>query len=59
MESKGLEGCDGILGLSPKDYGTHSILPMLKRAGVINRVLISFSNAFHSSSFKSKFHDDN
>jgi len=35
MEAKGLEGCDGILGLSPKDYGSHSILPALKRSGAI------------------------
>ena len=33
--SKGLDRCDGILGLSPKDYGTHSIIPELKRAGLI------------------------
>lgn len=52
MEAKGLDGCDGILGLSPKDYGHHSILPMLKRANLIERLLISFSNAFHGSSFK-------
>lgn len=58
MEAKGLDGCDGILGLSPKDYGSHSILPELKRAGVISRLLISFSNAFHESTFKSKFADD-
>jgi hypothetical protein len=58
MTSKGLEGCDGILGLSPKDYGTHSILPMLKRAKAIDRVIISFSNSFFNSSFKAQFHPD-
>lgn len=58
MEAKGLDGCDGILGLSPKDYGTHSILPMLKRAGLIDRLIISFSNAFHESSFKYGYHPD-
>jgi len=58
MESKGLEGCDGILGLSPKDYGTHSILPMLKRTGLVDRLIISFSNAFHKSTFKAKFYED-
>lgn len=58
MESKGLDGCDGILGLSPKDYGSHSIMTMLKRAGLVDRLLISFSNAFHKSSFKAKFADD-
>jgi hypothetical protein len=52
MEAKGLDGCDGILGLSPKDYGSHSIIVMLKSAGLIDRMLISFSNAFYKSSFK-------
>lgn len=58
MEAKGLDGCDGILGLSPKDYGSHSIIPSLKRAGLVDRLLISFSNAFHKDSFKAKFYDD-
>jgi hypothetical protein len=58
MVSKGLDGCDGILGLSPKDYGSHSILPALKRNGLIERSIISFSNAFHQSTFKAKFYDD-
>jgi len=58
MTSKGLDGCDGILGLSPKDYGQRSLLPGLKRAGVIDRLIISFSNAFHKSTFKAQFHDD-
>ena len=52
MEAKGLDGCDGILGLSPKDYGSHSIIVMLKSAGLIDRMIISFSNAFYKSSFK-------
>lgn len=58
IQSKGLENCDGILGLSPKDYGTHSIIPMLKRAGLIERQLISFSNAFHEASFKAERYND-
>jgi len=58
MQSKGLDGTDGILGLSPKDYGERSILPGLKRGGMIDRMIISFSNAFHKSSFKAKFHPD-
>ena len=52
--SKGLDRCDGILGLSPKDYGTHSIIPSLKREGLIQRSLISFSNAFFNTTFKYK-----
>ena len=31
---------------------------MLKRSGLVDRLLISFSNAFHKSSFKAKFYDD-
>lgn len=58
MEAKGLDGCDGILGLSPKDYGSHSIIVMLKSAGLIDRMLISFSNAFYKSSFKYEFSPD-
>lgn len=58
MESKGLDGCDGILGLSPRDYGSRSILPSLKRQGLIDRIIISFSNAFHPATFKAKFYDD-
>ena len=58
MNAKGLDGCDGILGLSPKDYGSHSILPMLKRAGMIDRLLITFSNAFYETSFKAQYHYD-
>lgn len=37
---------DGILGLSPKNYGEHSLLPELKIAGLIDRTIVSFSNAF-------------
>lgn len=58
MTSTGLEGCDGILGLSPKDYGTHSLIPSLKRGGMIDRQLISFSNAFAKSSFNYHSHPD-
>lgn len=58
VTSKGLENCDGILGLSPKDYGSHSIIPSLKRAGLIERQIISFSNAFHSASFKAQNYND-
>ena len=58
MKSKGLDGCDGILGLSPKDYGTHSFLPELKKQGHIDRMIIAFSNAFHESTFKYKIHPD-
>jgi hypothetical protein len=58
MESKGLDGCDGILGLSPKDYGSRSLLPSLKRSKLIDRIIVSFSNAFHPSTFKAKFYKD-
>jgi hypothetical protein len=58
MISKGLDGCDGILGLSPKDYGTHSFLPELRKQGHIDRMIIAFSNAFHESTYKYKFHPD-
>lgn len=58
VQSKGLESCDGILGLSPKDYGSHSLIPALKREGLIERQVISFSNAFHEASFKSRNYDD-
>jgi len=37
---------DGILGLSPKNYGRHSLLPELKISGLIDRTIVSFSNAF-------------
>jgi hypothetical protein len=57
-ESSGLDGCDGILGLSPRDLGKRSLLADLKREGLIDRTLISFSNSFHNSTFKSKYHID-
>ena len=46
-ESKGMETCDGILGISPKSYAKHSFLQELKTAGVIDKGIISFSNNFH------------
>jgi hypothetical protein len=58
MESEGLDGCDGILGLSPRDFGKRSLLSDLKREGLIDRTIVSFSNAFHNSTFKSKYHID-
>ena len=51
-------GCDGILGLSSKDYGTHSFIPSLKREGLIDRMLVSFDNAFSQASFKYYSHPD-
>ena len=59
MESKGLDGIDGILGLSPRDYGKRSLLSELKRAGHIDRTIVSFSNAFHNATFKAKYYTDN
>ena len=50
-ESKGMETCDGILGVAPKSYAKHSFLQELKTAGAIDQALISFSNNFHKSSF--------
>jgi len=41
---------DGILGLSPKNYGRHSLLPELKINGLIDKTIVSFSNAFYNSS---------
>ena len=41
---------DGILGLSPKNYGRHSLLPELKIGGLIDRTIVSFSNGFYSGS---------
>jgi hypothetical protein len=38
---------DGILGLSPKNYGRHSLLPELKISGLIDQTIVSFSNAFY------------
>jgi hypothetical protein len=40
---------DGILGLSPKNYGQHSLLIELKIAGLIDKTVVSFSNAFYKS----------
>jgi hypothetical protein len=37
---------DGILGLSPKNYGRHSLLPELKISGLIDKTIVSFSNSF-------------
>lgn len=41
---------DGILGLSPKNYGRHSLLPELKISGLIDKTIVSFSNSFSSGS---------
>jgi hypothetical protein len=41
---------DGILGLSPKNYGRHSLLPELKISGLIDKTIVSFSNSFSPSS---------
>ena len=38
---------DGILGLSPRNYGRHSLLVELKIAGVIDKTQVSFSNTFY------------
>ena len=38
---------DGILGLSPKLQGRHSLLVELKIAGLIDKTMVSFSNAFY------------
>lgn len=40
---------DGILGLSPKNYGRHSLLPELKINGLIDRTIVSFSNSFYKN----------
>jgi hypothetical protein len=58
VSAEGIEGSDGILGLSPKDFGTHSFIPSLKRAGLIDRMMISFDNAFSKGSFKYYYHPD-
>ena len=50
-ESKGMETCDGILGISPKSYAKHSFLQELKIAGAIDKAIISFSNNFLKDSF--------
>jgi len=48
---KGLDMADGILGLSPKNYGRHSLLPELKISGLIDKTIVSFSNAFYKDSY--------
>ena len=40
---------DGILGLSPKNYGRHSLLPELKINGLIDKTVVSFSNAYYQN----------
>ena len=49
MSGQGLEMADGILGLSPKNYGRHSLLPELKINGLIDKTIVSFSNAFYQN----------
>lgn len=51
MTSKGMETCDGILGISPKNYARHSYLQELRVAGLIDHGIISFSNAFAHKGF--------
>jgi len=52
ITGKGLEMADGILGLSPKNYGgRHSLLPELKISGLIDRTIVSFSNAFFPGTY--------
>lgn len=49
---------DGILGLSPNNYGRHSLLPELKISGLIERTIVSFSNAhFPGSRNYNESHD--
>lgn len=50
ISGKGLNMADGILGLSPKNYGRHSLLPELKIGGLIDKTIVSFSNAFYKTS---------
>lgn len=49
---------DGILGLSPKNYGRHSLLPELKISGLIDKTIVSFSNAFYMESYNQKLSKD-
>ena len=50
---------DGILGLSPKNYGgRHSLLPELKISGLIDRTIVSFSNAFFPDTYNYKLAKD-
>lgn len=53
-DSKGMETCDGILGISPRNYARHSYLQELKIAGIIDHAIISFSNAFAKTAYHSK-----
>ena len=50
INSEGLDMADGILGLSPNNYGRHSLLPELKINGLIERTIVSFSNAHYPGS---------
>ena len=50
-DSKGMDTCDGILGISPKNYDRHSYLQELRAAGIIDHGIISFSNAFGNKGF--------
>ena len=59
ITGKGLNMADGILGLSPKNYGRHSLLPELKISGLIDKTIVSFSNAFYKSSSNYKKSRDN
>lgn len=45
--SQGMETCDGILGLSPRHAGRHSLLIELKVSGLIDKAMVSFNNAFY------------
>ena len=49
---------DGILGLSPKNYGRHSLLPELKISGLIDKTIVSFSNAFYKDSYNQQLSKD-
>lgn len=57
-KSVGLTMADGILGISPKNYGKHSLLAELKIAGLIEKTQISFSNAFYKGTDLYKKHPD-
>ena len=46
IKSTGLDRSDGILGLSPKNFGSHLLLVELKIAGLIDKTMVSFSNSF-------------
>lgn len=51
LYDKGMETCDGILGISPKNYARHSYLQELRVAGLIDHGIITFSNAFAHKGF--------